>query len=263
MQSDDFDTLTARLRDLGGQRVWSLMVSLFGDLAQGGGDIIDGPVLTKIMDLLQVKPEATRVALHRLRNDGWITSQKSGRIRQHGLTDKGRDESVAASSRIYASPDRHDNDWHMAVIEHATPELEAHMSDIGFTILTPRVFIGPKNVQPPENALILTAQSVPDWMQHQLEPEGLRDDYSNLATALRSLKTALPGPNHITLLQTAVLRCLIVHNWRRLVLKHPPLPDALLAPDWPGRACHTLVADLLDVFPRPALCDINHRQTTA
>ncbi|WP_259940018.1 hypothetical protein [Sulfitobacter sp. M368] len=69
------------------------MISLFGDLAQGAGDRIDGPVLSAIMARQHIKPEAVRVALHRLRNDGWVTSEKSGRIRQHSLTDKGRRES--------------------------------------------------------------------------------------------------------------------------------------------------------------------------
>ena len=104
MPTDPFSENTAALRALGGQRVWSLMISLFGDLAQGAGDRIDGPVLSAIMARQHIKPEAVRVALHRLRKDGWVTSEKSGRIRQHSLTDKGRRESAIASPRIYARP---------------------------------------------------------------------------------------------------------------------------------------------------------------
>ena len=74
MPSDVFTHTIADLRALGGQRVWSLMVSLFGDLAQAEGAGIDGPVLSRIMTAMQIRPEATRVALHRLRNDGWIAS---------------------------------------------------------------------------------------------------------------------------------------------------------------------------------------------
>ena len=64
MHTEDFITLTAPLRAVGGGRVWSLMISLFGDLAQEDGTAISGPVLSAMMSLLLVKPEAARVALH-------------------------------------------------------------------------------------------------------------------------------------------------------------------------------------------------------
>jgi phenylacetic acid degradation operon negative regulatory protein len=263
MQSDEFLDLTAHLRDLGGKRVWSLMISLFGDLAQGDGDVIDGPVLTGIMNMLQVKPEAARVALHRLRNDGWITSQKSGRIGRHSLTSKGRAESAAASPKIYAHPSEINHDWQLVMLEGATPGIESQMCDKGFVSLTNRLFLGHLSSPSPDNALRLTGETVPQWLPAQLEPEGLRGDYADLLKALADLKGALPRTANLSPLETAVLRCLIVHNWRRLVLKHPSLPTALVAPDWPGLACHVLVADLLEQFPRPMLRAIVLQQAAA
>lgn len=263
MQSEEFAQQTARLRDLGGQRVWSLMISLFGDLAQGEGDVIDGPALTAIMSLLQVRPEATRVALHRLRNDGWITSQKSGRIRRHSLTQKGRVESAAASPRIYAKPGAQDDNWQLVMLEAGTPKAQKELHDAGFVSLTARVYLGPSDVSAPSHTLRLKGETVPHWLPAQLEPQGLRKEYAALLKTLTDLKTNLPNTSEISPVETAVLRCLIVHNWRRLVLKHPSLPATLTSPDWPGLSCHVLVSDLLDVFPRPALGDITPQQTTA
>ncbi|WP_272910976.1 PaaX family transcriptional regulator C-terminal domain-containing protein, partial [Falsiroseomonas oryziterrae] len=37
---------------------------------------------------------------------------------------------------------------------------------------------------------------------------------------------------------------LLIHEWRRLVLRAPPLPPALLPPDWPGAAARALTAAL-------------------
>jgi phenylacetic acid degradation operon negative regulatory protein len=92
------------LATLKNQRVWSLLVTVFGDLAQNDGDVIEGPVLSVLMSDIGIKAEATRVALHRLRNDGWINSVKSGRNSLHSLTASGRQESSAASPRIYGHP---------------------------------------------------------------------------------------------------------------------------------------------------------------
>lgn len=261
MQSNEFVSHTARLRELGGQRVWSLMISLFGDLAQGEGDVIDGPVLTAIMQLLQVKPEATRVALHRLRNDGWISSEKRGRISQHSLTPKGRAESVAASPRIYAQPCHDEDDWQLILLEAAAADSQIKMAAFGFTSLTKRIYLGHSGTPAPAHVLRLSGDSVPAWLPKQLEPEGLRNEYSALLEILSDLKVVVQG--HLAPLETAVLRCLIVHNWRRLVLKHPSLPNRLVSPDWPGLPCHRLVTELLEQFPRPALRDIGADQSDA
>lgn len=255
----DFTQATAGLRTLGGQRVWSLMVSLFGDLAQDEGQAIDGPVLSAMMALLQVKPEATRVALHRLRNDGWIASQKSGRISRHSLTAQGRAETVAASPRIYADPDSGPADWQLILLEKPGRNLE----QLGFVQVQPRLYVGGGDLHPPDGAMPLTAETAPDWLKAQAAPEDLRVPYTALLATLETLESALPRDTRLSPLETAVLRGLIVHNWRRLVLKHPALPQPLIAQDWPGRRCHHHIAALLTRFPRPALSEIEPPRAAA
>ena len=259
----DFAHITAALRDLGGQRVWSLMISLFGDLAQDKGQAIDGPVLSAIMAELQIKPEAARVALHRLRNDGWITSEKSGRISQHSLSAKGRAESAAASPRIYADPRGTDTDWQLVLTADAEAPGTEDMAACGFAPVAPRVFVGPATAKPPPETLSLRGTNIPDWLRQQAEPQDLRGGYEALLGTLTDLQQELPDADDLTPVQTAVLRCLIVHNWRRLVLKHPALPAPLVDPDWPGHRCHLAVADLLGRFPRPALSDIEDQRAAA
>jgi phenylacetic acid degradation operon negative regulatory protein len=255
MPTDAFISQIAALRALGGRRVWSLMISLFGDLAQAQDEAIDGPVLSKIMGGLQVKPEAVRVALHRLRNDGWLTSTKSGRISQHTLTAKGRTESAAASPRIYAAPGEMQGAWQMVMIA------DTHiLIDADFAMITPRIYVGAATLPVPENALCFTGEDVPEWLRQQAEPVHLRAEYRALHRTLATLNEALPNTCDMSATEAAVLRCLIVHNWRRLVLKHPALPTALISPDWPGAQCHLLVADLLARFPPPALSLMDHRR---
>lgn len=259
LSEPDFIKATAGLRDLGGQRVWSLMISLFGDLAQDEGQAIDGPVLSAMMALLQVKPEATRVALHRLRNDGWIASQKSGRISRHSLTAQGRAESVAASPRIYADPDAGPTDWQFVLLEKPDRDMEA----IGFVQIQPRLYVGAGGLTPPKGALRLAGETVPDWLKAQAAPDHLQPAYTALLSTLETLQNDLPSDTHLSPLETAVLRGLIVHNWRRLVLKHPALPQPLIARDWPGHRCHRHIATLLARFSRPALSEIEPSRAAA
>lgn len=252
MPTDTFTDQTAALRALGGQRVWSLMISLFGDLAREDGDSIEGPLLSAIMQGLEVKPEATRVALHRLRKDGWLTSTKSGRISSHAMTAEGRAQSAAASLRIYAAPSDLVTDWQLVMM----PDAEKMVTDAGYAMIASRVFVGPKGISLPKDALVLSGGSVPVWLIKQAEPAELRESYVALLTTLDDLQTALGADITLTPVDIAILRCLIVHNWRRLVLKHPMLPRALIDPDWPGYKCHLRVWNLLGRFPRPALADL-------
>lgn len=248
MPSDAFTQTKTALLDLGGQRVWSLMVTLFGDLAQAEGDKIEGPTLSAIMAEMDVRPEAVRVALHRLRNDGWITSEKSGRTGSHALTPKGRSETTEASARIYASPTSALGHWQLAITAD-TPE---QMKAPGFVQLLPRVYLGSANATAPPEALSLSGGTAPDWLRAEIAPLMLEHEYAALLTVLRKVEQTI-AHDTLTPLHKAVLRCLLVHNWRRIVLRHPTLPPALLPDDWSGHACHHLIDTLLSRFPRPDL----------
>ncbi|MEP2682011.1 MAG: PaaX family transcriptional regulator C-terminal domain-containing protein [Sulfitobacter sp.] len=256
MPSDPSLPAVAAFAGLGGQRVWSLMVSLFGDLAQGEGDAIDGPVLSAIMGALDVRPEASRVALHRLRNDGWLQSHKIGRISQHSLTAQGRAESAAASPRIYAAPPDLSEPWQMMVTEENGRETDSALRDAGFIAALPRAYVGRADSAVPKGCLALPGTPPPDWLRRAVEPAELEADYAALLAALSTLDAELPDADRLSALDVAVLRCLIVHNWRRLVLKHPALPGGLIRPEWPGYRCHLLVDRLLRRYPRPALQDL-------
>lgn len=248
MPTDDFTNAITPLKQLGGQRVWSLMISLFGDLARRKGDVIDGPVLSAIMAEMDVRPEAARVALHRLRKDNWIASEKQGRISRHSLTPDGRSQADEASVRIYATPDELGQGWQMVLLSGLAQQAD----DLnGFTQVNGRVYVGPSEIEPPQDAFVTTGNTAPDWLKIELEPATLEQGYAQLQAALEHATRALPAHKALSPLQVATLRCLIVHNWRRLALKHPALPKPLMRNDWVGLKSHVLVADLLAWYPRP------------
>ncbi|KIN74356.1 PaaX family transcriptional regulator C-terminal domain-containing protein [Sulfitobacter guttiformis] len=248
MHPTPYQQTKAALLALGGQRVWSLMVTLFGDLAQAEGSMIDGPVLSAIMAEMDVRPEAVRVALHRLRNDGWIASEKHGRTGRHALTSTSRKETTLASARIYADPLPPNGEWTLALSEDVGDEVG--MAQHGFMPLLPRVYLGTGPA--PKNTLALRGGAVPNWLRGEVAPLMLEPEYAALLPALQQVHDVLEEST-LTPLQTAVLRCLLVHNWRRIVLRHVALPRDLLPDAWSGHACHTLVDTLLKRFPRPAI----------
>src|SRR6056297_2701614 len=82
-------------------RTWSVLVTIFGDLARAPDDEIGSPVLARMGEAMGLSPEAVRTALHRLHKEGWLERRRDGRHSLYGLSPRGRAESDAAGPRIY------------------------------------------------------------------------------------------------------------------------------------------------------------------
>ena len=244
-----FDTLPT-------PRVWSMLVSIFGDLARNPEDQVDGRVLTNLTDGMGLKPEAVRVALHRLRNDEWIASVKSGRTARHALTPHGRRETLAASALIYAKPGEMPTDWIAAITETNDPNQKDAMLKSGFTQLAPRIFVAGADARVPASVIVLDGKNAPAWMRDAIVDPDMTAQYEDLLTHLHRIRTDLAEQPITSPKDIALLRCLIVHHWRRLVLRHPYLPPAVTGEKWAGHLCRDTVTQLFDRLPRPELADL-------
>ncbi|GHG92610.1 PaaX family transcriptional regulator C-terminal domain-containing protein [Pseudodonghicola xiamenensis] len=254
-----FASAIQTLTDPQNQRVWSIIVSLFGDLAQAPGDRLSGGALSRIIMPTGIKPEAIRVALHRLRKDGWIDSARQGRVSEHFLTDFGRARSAEVSPRIYTPAPPAAKDWHLLIAEDSAGQipLDDLLPTRDYFSLSRTVALGSGPL--PEDCkelLVLSCcpDAVPDWVRTRVCPPELFDAAQGLLTALSQAERLLPASAaDLSPLQTATLRMLIVHRWRRVVLRQPDLPTAFFPADWPGPACRAAVFRLLDWLPRPDL----------
>ena len=256
---DWFSSAIGALADKQGQRVWSVIISFLGDMAQGEGAGISSAALTRVITPLGIKPEAIRVALHRLRKDGWTESERRGRGSVHFLTPHGRAQSALVTPRIYCRTACTTTQWHVLIA--GTPsglELLDALSDQSqdslirvnrHTGLAP----GPAPGQMAE-MLVLDANvaEVPDWLRSQLYPQTLHHGCAALDAALQPLG----APPALDPLRRACLRTLIVHRWRRIVLRHPYLPERFHPEGWAGESCRQKVFALLDALPQPSLTEL-------
>ena len=226
-------------------RVWSFIVTLFGDLARGPRDRLSGTMLTAMAARVGIKPASMRVALHRLRKDGWIDSQRAGRASLYFLTRHGRAQSLEATKRIYAPVEQAPESWHVLI---APPDQRPVPAAAGKPVIEilPGVLLGTGPAPARRGFLHLQGQigPVPDWVRAALVSDDLRRDYARFEQKLGRVEKALP--EHLTPLDIAVLRGLIVHGWRRLLLRHPQMPDDFLGPQCRISPCRAKVMALLD-----------------
>ena len=256
------DALAEALALLSGQgdlRVWSIIVTIFGDMAQNAGDEISGAVISALTERMGIKPAAMRVALHRLRKDGWIESVRDGRISRYHLSDHGRAESASASGKIYGDRDLA-GPWQLLVLPPLGHEermrAERHLIGIDYAPLGSSTYLGraaPIGLDVEPFAMEVCWRRVPDWLKSSLASRELSDAYDDLRNRLEAVADLLHSNRPASPLEIVTLRALIVHHWRRLVLRHPDLPAAFYPDRWPGETCRTLVSDLLEGLSRPAL----------
>ncbi len=239
------------------QRVWSLIVTLFGDMAQGTDDRISATQLAKITEILGIKPEATRVALHRLRKDGWLISEKSGRNSRYGLSETGRRQSASASARIYGNSLPESGNWHVLILPSGPLTTRNAMAkpllENGYIALNTSVLLGSGPVPKQNEFLVLAGGNtpVPDWVSQQIFPKTMSADITGFSKRLQEAQQYLTID--FTPLETVVLRVLIVHHWRKIVLRFPEMPHELQPENWPEPECRALVHKILQQLKRPDL----------
>ena len=199
------------------RRAWSLIVTIMGDLTRDDGRALPGAFLRATLAHLDVSPEAARTALHRLRADGWVETARMGRASTHRLSPHALGETRAVAPRVYgpgpAMPDR----WSLV-----TADLVPGAVALGRCLFLRAGGLGD------DPGLAGDALRLSEAHRATLWPPALRADCAALGAALGAADLPSdPAPD-----LAAALRALVVHDWRRIVLRGPALPDALAPPTW-------------------------------
>lgn len=219
---------------LGPLKTWSLVATVFGDVAPAQGQWIESHDLGLIAAAFDVKPEAFRVALHRLKKDGWLVSEKRGRRSAYALSAVGEAETRAVYERIYRAPQQAPTRWHICL-----EEARAGAVGVGAHV----------SVYPESDAggfgFAAEFEDVPQWLRGAVIEGAATPAFDVFTEAARAVQgeagfAALCG------------RFLVLHYWRRLLLRQAEAPEMLLGTRWPGYEARCAA---LACFARVPRCD--------
>ena len=252
-------------------RARSLTVTVWGDaLAPHGGAVWLGGLI-RLLEPFGINERLTRTSVFRLARDGWLVAQAHGRQSRYSLTDEGRARFAAAYRRIYAPPvEDWPGEWELVVDPPgaASSADRARLRDElgwdGFAALAPGLYARPRTdgdaasevarLGGGARALVLLARDDPRGigaatLAAQVAPlwhlDGLAADYRRFLALfggvierfrMRAIEASDPA-------QCFVVRILLIHAFRRVLLRDPRLPPALLPLDWPGTAAYALTRD--------------------
>ncbi len=244
----------------------SLIVTVFGDsLAPRGGAITLGSLI-RLMAPFGLTDRLVRTSVSRLVDDDWLMYRRSGRLSEYALSATGRQRFAKATGRIYGGPvPVGDGRWTTVVLPPAALGDRQRLRELlrleGFGELDPGVYVHPA-VAPDDavaalathgmtNVLVFAADLVAGANAAALIARGW--DLSALDTRYRRFGASFqPVADHLAThgpqdpAHAFVTRTLLIHDYRRIHLRDPRLPRALLPPEWAGHAAYALCRRLYE-----------------
>ncbi len=270
-----------RFKAQGRGQAGSVIVTVFGDgvLPRGGGIWLGS--LIGLLAPLGLNERLVRTAVFRLAQDDWLEAVAQGRRADYRLTPAGRRRFMQAAQQIYApEPPPWDQRWRLITVTGtlaAEPRerLRRALFWHGFGELGSDCFVHPSAdlsevfdslagqglgpVLPSLLPLVAANPGLPDsgddaglvhraWNLDGLDAayQGFVQTYAPLRAQWEITRQAQAQSSHaVPDAATAFLvRSLLVHDYRRLLLRDPQLPGVLLPPQWAGHAARRLCREL-------------------
>lgn len=259
----------------------SVIVSLFGDAVLPRGGRIWLGSLIRLLDPLGVNERSVRTAVFRLTKEEWLCSQAMGRRSEYRLTSSGERRCVEAARQIYAAraPDW-DHRWRQILVldVFARNDREALRRALvwqGFGAVGADCFVHPSadlasvfdallaeglaglpvGLMPlvaTDSSLVGTAGNA-DLVARAWDLRELAQAYAEFVSTYTPVLAELRCDPVLADEEGAfLLRLMLIHDYRRLLLRDPQLPEQLLPLDWPGEVARLLCKDLYRRLLAPA-----------
>src|SRR6187401_1594610 len=234
-------------------RTGSIVITVFGDaIVPRGGSVWLGTLL-EFFEQLDIDASVVRTAMSRLTADRWFERNRIGRNSFYRLVQSGRQTFDIATKHIYGPPA---SDWtgrfELLLIGNGGDRNAARdaLKNAGFGSPLPGVWVAPSGVPVPTEAAgaIRLEVSAEDDSGRRLLSESwplqrTADAYLKFMKTFEPLRASL-GRDRLSAAEAFTARILLIHQYRRVVLRDPLLPVALLPRDWPGGAARKLCADI-------------------
>jgi phenylacetic acid degradation operon negative regulatory protein len=241
-------------------RAGSLIVTIYGDaIVPRGGSLWLGSLL-EMMAGFGVEPGLVRTAISRLVSDGWFERTRVGKHSYHRLSAQRAAEFAAATTRIYRAGDPvWSGELDLLIITSPDAMQRAAYRDQklreGYGQAAANVLLRPRTsgvvsgtpATDRSEAIPLVARpegehEVKMLAQACWQLDELAAAYRNFLKVFGPVAGEIAEGRRLTGAQALQLRVLLVHDWRRIVLRDPLLPRAMLPEDWPGTRARALIA---------------------
>ncbi len=274
--SQSIERLIQEVRENRSIRATSLIISVYGDaIAPRGGTVWLGSLI-RLLAPLGLNERLVRTSVYRLSKEGWLSSNQIGRRSYYGLTRSGWRSFERAYERVYSEPRvSWDGEWTLVLMaqlpSRKRESLRRELSTLGFGAFSSDMLAHP---MPPRAALISVLQDLDAQrrvvllrarneglptsapLNHLVRKcwnlEALGVQYAEFLDRFRPVWRAVRDNTTLDPQEAFLIRTLLIHAIRRLLLRDPQLPDDVLPGDWHGAAARLLCRNLYRAIHRQA-----------
>lgn len=243
----------------------ALLFTFFCDVVtQHGGEIWLGSIIHALAPL-GINERLTRTAVFRLVKDNWLESRKQGRRSYYRLSRTGQNYYQRSAVRIYASnKPEWDRTWTLVFVsmvpEDKRDSLHRGLSWLGYGRMAAAVYALPCNNRAPLDELLKelglediivrmqaqadNAASMQQLVMSRWKLDDLRQRYAAFTSNYLEAREALQNEQVNDAHSLFLLRVLLLHEYRKVLLSDPELPAAMLPVDWEGNSAQSLTAEI-------------------
>jgi len=252
-------------------RANSLLITVYGDAIARTDQAVWLGSLIQLADLFDLSSRLVRTSAFRLSADDWLQCRRLGRRSFYGLTAAGLQRVQHAELRIYDFKlPEWDGHWTLVMVApgmaaSARLHLKRELRWEGFGELSPNVFAHPhvnhttlkeiiRSAAAVDNIVVLSAESIAVYSSQPLQTM-MQSVFKldQVETAFKQFVARFkPVLQHAASLNPAeafFVRTLLIHEYRKVLLRDPNLPQALMPADWSGlrarQLCEALYGQLL------------------
>ncbi|HCQ9865041.1 TPA: phenylacetic acid degradation operon negative regulatory protein PaaX [Acinetobacter baumannii] len=257
----------------------SLISTIFGDSVLHRGGNISLASLIQLLELFGFNDRAVRTSVFRLVKNDWLCSDKIGRTSFYRITDSSRSTYLQAEQRIYNDQVKEwDHYWDLILMSSLDTEnkalLKKELEWLGFANISTNLMAYPGcnrielqrllvDLNMSEQVVVFKAETLQlfnnsvDTIGRMLRTnwpiDELRQRYLQFLDIFREIGVLLMQENEqLEPVQAFQIRTLLIHYYRRILLKDPALPLELLPTDWPAISARTLSMNIYKKVFEPA-----------
>ncbi|EXH61283.1 paaX-like family protein [Acinetobacter baumannii 25253_8] len=257
----------------------SLISTIFGDSVLHRGGNISLASLIQLLELFGFNDRAVRTSVFRLVKNDWLCSDKIGRTIFYRITDSSRSTYLQAEQCIYNDQMKEwDHYWDLILMSSLDTEnkalLKKELEWLGFANISTNLMAYPGcnrielqrllvDLNMSEQVVVFKAETLQlfnnsvDTIGRMLRTnwpiDELRQRYLQFLDIFREIGVLLMQENEqLEPVQAFQIRTLLIHYYRRILLKDPALPLELLPTDWPAISARTLSMNIYKKVFEPA-----------
>ena len=236
----------------------SLIASLYGDaLLQRGGEVWLGSVAA-LLEGLGFGERFVRTALFRLNKEEWLDVVRIGRRSFYRLSDKGLRLTRRAEHKIYrASAPEWDGTWLLLRSEGLEKNVLADVQSLLHEAGVAENVICFEAHSP----LALSRAALRSRVEECWHLTEQNEMYEAFIALFRPLLPLLRDcdPSELTPDRCFQIQLLLIHFYRRVVLKDPLLPEELLPAHWAGQTARQLCINIYQRVSPGALAFVSEK----